>query len=70
MMRQSRVHEISGFNPKIHVVELAPLGFRYYRGKFRSFEETPPRYTWKEIDYRADDTVVYVDLSREPDDLC
>jgi hypothetical protein len=66
-----RVPDISEFNPRIHVVELAPLGFRYYRGSFESFEEAPPRYTWKKIDYRADDTVVYVDLNNpETDDRC
>lgn len=50
------------FNPRIHVVELVNLGFHYYRGAFGSFEEVPPRYTWKKVDYRVDDTVVYVDL--------
>ena len=64
----SRVLEITDFNPRIHVVELAPLGFRYYRGAYRSFEEVPPRYTWKKVDYRADDTVVYVDLNRSDSD--
>lgn len=59
-----RVPDISDFNPRIHVVELAPLGFRYYRGSFESFEEAPPRYTWKEIDYRVDDTVIYVDFNK------
>ena len=51
------------FKPRIHVVELAPLGFRYYRGAFNTFEEVPPRYTWRRVDYRSDDTVVYVDLN-------
>ena len=65
------VLKISDFNPRIHVVELAPLGFRYYKGAFKSFEDVPPRYTWKKIDYRADDTVVYVDLNNpETDDRC
>jgi hypothetical protein len=49
-------------NSRIHVVELANLGFLYYRGSFRSFDEVPPRYTWKKVDFRVDDTVVYVDL--------
>lgn len=49
-------------SPRVHVVELAPHGFRYYRGSFGSFEEAPPRYTWREVDYRVDDPVVYVDL--------
>jgi hypothetical protein len=49
-------------NPRVHVVELAPRGFRFYRGSFGSFEEAPPRYTWQEVDYRVDDSVVYVDL--------
>ena len=48
--------------PRIHVVELSPLGFRYYRGAYESFEEAPPRYTWRMVDYRVDDTVVYVDM--------
>jgi len=47
---------------RIHVVEMAPLGYRYYRGAFKSFEEVPPRYTWRKVDYRVHDTVVYVDL--------
>jgi hypothetical protein len=50
------------FNPRIHVVELAPLGFRYYRGTFESFEEAPPRYTWRRVDYGIDDTTIYVDM--------
>ena len=50
------------YNPKIHVVELAPLGFRFYRGSFDSWEEVPPRYTWRMIDYRIDNTIIYVDL--------
>lgn len=45
------------------MVELAPFGFRYYRGAFNTFEEVPPRYTWRRVDYRSDDTVVYVDLN-------
>jgi hypothetical protein len=49
--------------PRIHVVELAPFGFRYYKGAFESFEEAPPRYTWRKVDYRVDDTIVYVDLN-------
>jgi hypothetical protein len=48
--------------PRIHVIELAPFGYRYYRGAFESFDEVPPRYTWREVDYRVDDTMVYVDL--------
>ena len=51
------------FKPRIHVVELAPLGFRYYRGAFNTFKEVPHRYTWRRVDYRSDDTVVYVDLN-------
>ena len=47
---------------RVHVVELAPHGFRYFRGSFGSFEEAPPRYTWREVDYRVDDSVVYVEL--------
>ncbi len=54
--------QIMGRRPKVHVVELAPLGFRYYRGAFESFEDAPPRYTWRRVDYRAYDTVVYVDM--------
>lgn len=54
---------MSGFNPRIHVVELAPHGFRYYRGYCDSLDEAPPRYTWRRVDYRADDMVVYVDLT-------
>ena len=54
---------MSDFKPRIHVVELAPFGFRYYRGAFNTFEEVPPRYTWRRVDYRSDDTVVYVDLN-------
>jgi len=50
------------FAPRIHVVETTTLGFHYYRGNFRSFDEAPPRYTWKKVDFRAEDTVVYVDL--------
>lgn len=52
----------SNKRPRIHVVELAPYGFRYYRGAFDSIEEVPPRYTWRKVDYRADDTIVYVDM--------
>jgi len=48
--------------PRLHVVEMAPLGYRYYRGAFDSFEEVPPRYTWRKVDYRIDDTIIYVDL--------
>ena len=48
--------------PRLHVVEMAPLGYRYYRGAFDSFEEVPPRYTWRKVDYRVDDTIIYVDL--------
>ena len=54
---------ISKRKPRIHVVELAPFGFRYYKGAFESFEEAPPKYTWKKVDYRVDDTIVYVDLN-------
>ncbi len=50
------------FNPRIHVVELVNQVFHYYRGAFGSFEEVPPRYTWRKVDFRVDDTVVYVDL--------
>jgi hypothetical protein len=50
------------FSPRIHVVELAPFGFRYYRGAFESFEEAPPRYTWRRVDYGMDDTTIYVDM--------
>ena len=50
------------FAPRIHVVELANPGFHYYRGAFGSFDEVPPRYTWRKVDFRVDDTVVYVDL--------
>jgi len=64
-----RVPDISDFNPRIHVVELAPLGFRYYRGSFESFGEAPPRYTWKKIDYRVDDTVIYVDFNSDSENL-
>ena len=53
------------FNPRIHVVELAPMGYRYYRGAFKNFEEAPPRYTWRKVDYRVDNTVIYVDLTKE-----
>jgi hypothetical protein len=49
-------------SPRIHVIELAPFGYRYYKGAFRSFDEVPPRYTWRKVDYRVDDTMVYVDL--------
>jgi hypothetical protein len=57
------------FSPRIHVVELAPLGFRYYRGAFESFEEAPPKYTWRRVDYGMDDTTIYVDmLNSEPRD--
>lgn len=52
----------TGRRPRVHVVELAPLGFRYYRGAFDSFEDAPPRYTWRRVDYRVNDTVVYVDM--------
>ena len=48
--------------PRIHVIELAPFGYRYYRGAFESFDEVPPRYTWRKVDYRVDDTMIYVDL--------
>lgn len=47
---------------RIHVIELASFGFRYYKGAFDSFEEVPPRYTWRKVDYRVDDTMVYVDM--------
>ena len=47
------------------MVELAPMGYRYYRGAFQSFEEVPPRYTWRKVDYKSDNTIVYVDLSNE-----
>ena len=50
------------FAPRIHVVETKTLGFHYYRGYFSSLDETPPRYTWRKVDFRGDDTVVYVDL--------
>ena len=53
------------FNPRIHVVELAPMGYRYYRGAFQSFEEVPPKDTWRKVDYKSDNTIVYVDLSNE-----
>lgn len=53
---------IAGSGPRIHVIELAPFGYRYYRGAFQSFDEVPPRYTWRKVDYRIDDTMVYVDL--------
>jgi len=48
--------------PRIHVIELAPFGYRYYKGAFESFDEIPPRYTWRKVDYRIKDTIVYVDL--------
>jgi hypothetical protein len=48
--------------PRIHVIELAPFGFRYYRGAYESFDEVPPRYTWRKVDYRVYDTMVYVDM--------
>jgi len=48
--------------PRIHVIELAPFGYQYYKGAFESFDEVPPRYTWRKVDYRIDDTMVYVDL--------
>jgi hypothetical protein len=48
--------------PRIHVIELAPFGYHYYRGAFDSFDEVPPRYTWRKVDYRIDDTMVYVDM--------
>jgi len=48
--------------PRIHVIELAPFGYRYYKGAFESFDEVPPRYTWRKVDYRVEDTMVYVDL--------
>lgn len=55
---------------RIHVIELAQFGFRYYRGAFESFEEVPPRYTWRKVDYRIDDTVVYVDMhNSDPRDV-
>ncbi len=50
------------FAPRIHVVELASPGFHYYRGAFGSFDEAPPRYTWRKVDFMVDDTVFYVDL--------
>ena len=50
------------FSPRIHVVELAHMGYNFYRGTYDSFKEVPPRYTWKKVDFRVDDTVVYVDL--------
>ena len=50
------------YPPRIHVVELANMGFNYYRGSFGSFDEAPPRYTWRKDDFRINDTVVYVDL--------
>ncbi len=53
---------VADFSPRVHVVELAPSGYRYYRGSFESLEEAPPDYTWRMVDFRADDTVVYVDL--------
>ncbi|UCD44291.1 MAG: hypothetical protein JSV27_09175 [Candidatus Bathyarchaeota archaeon] len=53
---------VSAKKPRIHVIEFAPFGFRYYRGVFHSFEEVPPRYTWRKVDYRVDDTMVYVDM--------
>ncbi|MGD2201710.1 MAG: hypothetical protein PVJ38_08785 [Candidatus Bathyarchaeota archaeon] len=56
------VGDLAEFDPRIHVVELAGLGFRYYRGCFESLEEAPPKYTWRRIDFREDDTIVYVDL--------
>jgi len=54
--------EIPAKRPRIHVVELAPFGFRFYKGSYDSFEDAPPRYTWRKVDYRMDDTVVYADL--------
>jgi hypothetical protein len=48
--------------PRIHVIELAPFGYQYYKGAFESFDEVPPRYTWRKVDYRVDDTMIYVDL--------
>ena len=54
--------EIPAKRPRIHVVELAPFGFRFYKGSYDSFEDAPPRYTWQKVDYRVDDTVVYADL--------
>ncbi|MDP6457922.1 MAG: hypothetical protein QGF78_01120 [Candidatus Bathyarchaeota archaeon] len=55
---------ITEFVPRIHVVELADWGFHYYLGAFYSFEEVPPRYTWRKVEFRVNDTVVYVDLQR------
>ncbi len=49
-------------SPRIHVVELVNQVFHYYRGVFGSFDEVPPRYTWRKVDFRVDDTVVYVDM--------
>ena len=60
------VNTLVEYNPRIHVVELAPMGYRYYKGAFSSFEQVPPRYTWRQIDYRSDGTIVYVDLTNEP----
>ena len=48
-------------NPRIHVVEHIEPGFHYYLGRFESFEEVPPKYTWKKIDFRLDNTVVYIE---------
>ena len=45
--------------PRIHVIELVPFGYRYYRGVFESFDEIPPKYTWKKIDYTKNETIVY-----------
>jgi len=53
---------IAAKRPRVHVVELGPFGFRYYRGSFKSFESAPPKYTWRKVDYRVEDTVVYADL--------
>ena len=50
------------FRPRIHIIELAPLGFKYYRGAYESFNEAPPRYTWRRVDYGMDNTMIYVDM--------
>ena len=47
---------------RIHVIELAPFGYQYYRGVYNSFDNVPPRYTWRKVDYRLDETMVYVDM--------
>jgi len=41
------------------------MGYRYYKGAFNSFEHVPPKYTWRQVDYRSDGTVIYVDLTNE-----